>query len=191
MKSTRFVVVCLLFFASGAAGLIFETLWFHQARLVLGSSVWASALVPAAFMAGLGVGNGVAIRRGERIAEPLRAYAVLELVVAVSGVLLVHGLPALASVLAPALAVARRAARALGGPRLGGVRRLLVPSTAMGLARCRSSCARSRPRRRASGASSEASMDGTPWAQSPARWSQILIFSVGSASMARRASPER
>jgi len=38
-------VVCALFFASGASALLFETLWFRQAGLVFGNSVWASTLV--------------------------------------------------------------------------------------------------------------------------------------------------
>ena len=33
------------FFASGASALIFETLWFRQAGLAFGSSIWASSLV--------------------------------------------------------------------------------------------------------------------------------------------------
>jgi inner membrane protein involved in colicin E2 resistance len=33
-----------VFFLSGAAGLLFETLWFRQAALLLGSSVLASSL---------------------------------------------------------------------------------------------------------------------------------------------------
>jgi spermidine synthase len=39
-----------VFFVSGASALIFETLWFHQASLAFGSSVWASSLVLAGFM---------------------------------------------------------------------------------------------------------------------------------------------
>ena len=52
--------VCLIFFLSGAAALLFETLWFRQAGLVFGNSVWASSLVLASFMAGLALGNALA-----------------------------------------------------------------------------------------------------------------------------------
>jgi hypothetical protein len=34
------LVLSLAMFASGAAALLFETLWFRQAGLVLGNSVW-------------------------------------------------------------------------------------------------------------------------------------------------------
>jgi len=60
----RSFAVCLVFFACGAAALVFETLWFHQTRLVLGSSAWAAAVVPAAFMTGLGLGNALAPHPG-------------------------------------------------------------------------------------------------------------------------------
>ena len=43
---------CAMFFLSGAAALIFATLWFRQAGLSFGNSMWASSLVLAGFMAG-------------------------------------------------------------------------------------------------------------------------------------------
>jgi hypothetical protein len=56
-----------VFLLSGAAALIFETLWFHQAGLTFGNSVWASSLVLAAFMGGLALGNAAAAHRGSRV----------------------------------------------------------------------------------------------------------------------------
>ena len=47
----------LVFALSGAAALLFETLWFRQAGLALGNSVWAASLITASFMAGLAAGN--------------------------------------------------------------------------------------------------------------------------------------
>ena len=47
------LLLCAAFFASGASGLVFETLWFHEAGLALGNSVWASSLVLSGFMGGL------------------------------------------------------------------------------------------------------------------------------------------
>ncbi|HQF86290.1 MAG TPA: hypothetical protein PLN26_03590 [Acidobacteriota bacterium] len=54
--------ICLLFFLSSIAALLFETLWFVQASLAFGNSVWASALVLAGFVDGLGVGNAAALK---------------------------------------------------------------------------------------------------------------------------------
>ena len=38
-------LLCVLFFLSGVAALLFETLWFRQAGLAFGNGVWASSLV--------------------------------------------------------------------------------------------------------------------------------------------------
>lgn len=39
------IVLCAIFFVSGASSLVFENLWFRQAGLAFGNSVWASSLV--------------------------------------------------------------------------------------------------------------------------------------------------
>src|SRR5688572_31045813 len=59
--------ICLIFFLSGAAALLFETLWFRLAGLVFGNSVWAASLVLASFMGGLALGNTLAARYGPRL----------------------------------------------------------------------------------------------------------------------------
>ncbi len=128
--------VCAIAFASGAASLVFEALWFHQAGLALGNGVATSSLVLSGFMAGLALGGLLAQRierRGSPVRSPMRLYAALEAIVALAGLTLVHVLPALGSVLAPRLT-------ALAAyPLLAGALRLLLsfvllllPSTAMG-----------------------------------------------------------
>jgi spermidine synthase len=125
------VALCFVFLVSGAAALIFETLWFRQAGLALGNTVWASALVTASFMAGLGLGNGITFRWGRRVRRPLLAYAALELAVGVSGVSLVVLIPLVGEALAPLMGT-------LGGAALNALRvalsfgLLLLPSCAMG-----------------------------------------------------------
>ena len=90
-------LVSVIFFVSGAAGLIFEVTWFHRFALVFGSTVWATSLVVASFMGGLALGTACVAKAGHRIARSFAAYAVLEAVLAVSGVALTLALPALAS----------------------------------------------------------------------------------------------
>ncbi len=51
-----------IFFMSRKSALAFEALWFHQAGLALGNSVWASSLVLSGVMAGLALGNAPAAR---------------------------------------------------------------------------------------------------------------------------------
>jgi predicted membrane-bound spermidine synthase len=123
----------LVFFFSGASALAFETLWFHQAGLAFGNSVWASSLVLAGFMGGLAVGNGLAARRGHRVRDPLRAYAALEATIAVAGVALVLLLPGLGPAVARALAPLLDAPAPLNVLRFAlAFALLLLPSAAMG-----------------------------------------------------------
>jgi spermidine synthase len=122
-----------VFFLSGAAALLFETLWFRQTGLMLGNSVWASSLVTASFMAGLALGNFFAGRRGGALRRPVRAYALLEVVIAVTGLGLVLLLPRLTPFLAPALRAASNQPVLLNLLRLAlAFVLMLIPATAMG-----------------------------------------------------------
>lgn len=126
-------LLCAIFFLSGASALVFETLWFHQAGLTLGNSVWASSLVLSGFMAGLALGSAGAARWGARLRSPLRAYALLEAGVGLAGVGLVCGLPWLSPSVASALAPLAEQPLAQNSLRLLlGFGLLLIPSTAMG-----------------------------------------------------------
>ncbi|HKU39237.1 MAG TPA: hypothetical protein VJR89_13845, partial [Polyangiales bacterium] len=127
------VLVCCAFLISGAAGLIFENLWFHAAELTFGNSVWASSLVLSAFMAGMALGSALAARWGQSLRNPLRAFVLLELAVGVSGSCLVLALPRLTPLMAAASVGLEGAPLALNGLRFGAAfLLLLVPSTAMG-----------------------------------------------------------
>lgn len=129
----RLVLLCVIFLLSGAAGLLFETLWFRGAGLSFGNSVWASAITLAAFMGGLALGNILAWRFGRRILQPVRSYALLELVIAAVGLLLVVLLPAMAGVLAPLLGSVDGSAWWTSPTRLLLVFGfLMIPTTAMG-----------------------------------------------------------
>ncbi len=126
--------LCTAFFVSGASALIFETLWFRQASLAFGSSVWASSLVLSGFMAGLALGSVIAVRRGARLGPPVRAYALLETAIAVSGVALVFVLPSLGALTAPLLRPVVEHPWVINPIRLVlAFALLLIPATAMGL----------------------------------------------------------
>jgi len=92
-----------IFFLSGSAALLFESLWFRQTLLGFGSSVVASTLVLSSFMTGLALGNAAAARFGTRVRRPVRVYAILEIFVGLLGFALVWGLPKLGPLLAPLL----------------------------------------------------------------------------------------
>ncbi len=126
-------LLCASFFLSGFAALAFEALWFYQAGLGLGNSIWASSVVLAAFMGGLGIGNALVARHGDRLRHPLRLYAALELSIAASGFGLVALLPAIAPFLVVALRPFLEAAWSLNGLRLAvSFGLLLIPAVAMG-----------------------------------------------------------
>lgn len=80
-------------FLSGAAGLTWELLWQHHAALLLGVSAEGTAITLACMMGGMAVGAWVMGRSIARRApaRPRRAYAVLELCVALAGALLSPG----------------------------------------------------------------------------------------------------
>lgn len=133
MKRFPIQILCAVFFFSGAAALVFESLWFRQSGLAFGNSVWASSLVLSSFMAGLAVGNAIVVRSRGRIRNPVRLYAALEAAIALSGAPLVWLLPELGRWLDPLLGAASERPALLNALRLGvsfGV--LLLPATAMG-----------------------------------------------------------
>jgi spermidine synthase len=105
------LVLCAVFACSGAAALVFETLFFRLAGLALGNSVHAAALVLTCFMAGLGAGNALADLLVRRVGRPLLLFAALEAMVAFWGAALIAGFPlmhravALACLPVPAIAM--------------------------------------------------------------------------------------
>ncbi len=62
---------------SGAAALVYESLWLRSFGLIFGGTTSAVAMVLAVVMGGLAIGSALAARR--RVDEPLLAYARLEL----------------------------------------------------------------------------------------------------------------
>jgi len=128
------VLLSAVFFASGASALIFETLWFREAGLAFGNSIWASSLVLSGFMAGLALGNALAARLGTRLRHPIRAYAIAEAVIALTGAGLVYLFPVLGATLAPIFRPLLDHSWTLNPLRLlVAFLLLLVPSTAMGV----------------------------------------------------------
>jgi spermidine synthase len=73
-----------LAFVSGAAALTYEAVWIRWFRLLFGSTTHASSATLAAFFGGLALGAALFGRRAARSTRPLRAYAWLELGVALS-----------------------------------------------------------------------------------------------------------
>jgi spermidine synthase len=88
----------VLFFLSGASGLIYQIVWVRELGNVFGNTVHSASLVIAVFMLGLGVGSYVAGRWADRryAARPgslLASYGRVELAIGILGFSLSVGLP--------------------------------------------------------------------------------------------------
>ena len=69
----------LCLFASGIAGLIYQVLWSKYLALFVGSTGMAQVIVLCTFMGGLAMGGHLLGRRADRVKNPLKFYAYLEL----------------------------------------------------------------------------------------------------------------
>lgn len=67
----------LLFFFSGACGLIYEIVWTRMLIVVFGTTVFAVTTVLSAFMGGMALGSFLFGRWADRYGRPLRMYACL------------------------------------------------------------------------------------------------------------------
>ena len=84
-----FALLCTCFVLSGIAALVYQTAWTRQFAIVFGTSELAVATVLAAYMGGLALGAWLAEKFLPRVTRPVRTYALLELGIAVSAVLVV------------------------------------------------------------------------------------------------------
>ncbi len=82
-----FALALACFFLSGFAALLYQTVWMRQFAFVFGTADLAIATVLAAYMGGLAVGAAAAARWAAVTPRPLFAYGMLELVIAVSALL--------------------------------------------------------------------------------------------------------
>src|SRR6266540_398224 len=133
MRSRPALTYGVLFFLSGATGLIYELLWVRVLYQSFGSTIQSVTTVVAAYMGGLGLGAWLFGRRVDGIARPAVLYGRLEIAIGIFGILspLVLGLAHWAYIgTAGALALGGGASVAL---RFGlAALVLLVPTTLMG-----------------------------------------------------------
>jgi spermidine synthase len=87
-KRIRITSVMLIYFCSGACSLIDEVVWVRLLKLTLGNTVYASSIVVSMFMAGLALGALIMSRYADRVVRQLRLYAILEVLVTISALLM-------------------------------------------------------------------------------------------------------
>jgi spermidine synthase len=88
-----FPLLLVLFMASGCAALIYEIVWFQLLQLVIGSSAVSIGVLLGTFMGGMCVGSLALGRLVSRRRHPLRVYALLELGIGASGILMLAVMP--------------------------------------------------------------------------------------------------
>lgn len=107
MRSRPVLGYSLLFFLSGATGLVYELLWVRLLYQSFGSTIQSVTTVVAAYMGGLGLGAWWLGRRVDRHPRPAALYGRLEILIGVFGlvsplvlslaqwvyVAIAHGLP--------------------------------------------------------------------------------------------------
>src|SRR5689334_22821734 len=80
-------ILYVIFFLSGATGLVYEVIWVRLTGLVFGNTSHAISTVLGAFMAGLALGSWKLGQRADRTPNPLRMYGVLEIGIGISAAL--------------------------------------------------------------------------------------------------------
>ncbi|MES2177329.1 MAG: fused MFS/spermidine synthase [Gemmatimonadota bacterium] len=81
------IFLCIAFVLSGAAGLVYESIWTRYLGLFVGHSAYAQVLVLVIFLGGMSAGAYLVGRRTERVVRPLFWYAMVELAVGVIGLM--------------------------------------------------------------------------------------------------------
>lgn len=70
--------ILVLFFLSGACGLVYEVVWMRMLTLVFGATAFATSAVLTSFFTGLALGSLMLGRAADRSRNPLALYAWLE-----------------------------------------------------------------------------------------------------------------
>jgi len=86
-STNAFLLVYFIFFGSGICGLIYEVVWLRMLARIMGVTIYATSTVVAAFMAGLALGSFLLGRFIDRREDPLRIYAILELLIGATALL--------------------------------------------------------------------------------------------------------
>ncbi len=83
---TPIILVSILFFISGAAGLIYQTVWVRLLELYFGVTLTASTLIVGAYMAGLGLGSMLGGRIASKSKNTVLLYGVIEAGIGIFGI---------------------------------------------------------------------------------------------------------
>lgn len=82
-RNPRVAALYAIFFLSGFCGLIYESIWSHYLKLLLGHAAYAQAVVLVVFIGGLALGAWLTGRFAHRIRRPILWYAAVEAIVGI------------------------------------------------------------------------------------------------------------
>lgn len=92
--SRYFLILLVLFAASGCSALIYEIVWYQLLQLVIGSTAVSLGVLLATFMGGLCLGSLALPRiRAANAKHPLRVYAAIECGIGIFGVIVLFLIP--------------------------------------------------------------------------------------------------
>ena len=92
-RDRLFPLLLLLFIGSGTAALTYEIVWLQWLQLIVGSTSVSLAILLAIFMGGMCLGSLALPRLVGHRHHPLRVYALLEIGIALCGILILFGMP--------------------------------------------------------------------------------------------------
>ena len=90
--------ILVLFFLAGISSLIYEIAWVRQATLTFGVSIYAYSAVLTAYMGGMALGGYWIGKRADQEEYPFRLFAILQVGLAVLGILTPFALEGLSTV---------------------------------------------------------------------------------------------
>jgi spermidine synthase len=127
------ILVLVLFFVSGAAGLVYEVTWARSLGLVFGASHLAVTTVLAVYMGGQALGSALFGRAVDRTQRPLRLYGWIEVGVAISAFAFLGILRVYPVIYPPVARLAEGSGAWLTMVRIAfAVLAMIVPTTLMG-----------------------------------------------------------
>ena len=81
----RILLLTLLFFLSGTAGLIYEIAWERLLELYFGVTMTAITLIVASYMCGIGLGSLLGGRIAQKLKRPILMYGFIEAGIGIFG----------------------------------------------------------------------------------------------------------
>lgn len=81
-------LLLIIFAISGLTALIYEMIWIRPLTLVFGATIYAVSTIVASFILGLAIGSWLAGRYADRLNNPLRYFAFVQLGIGFYGILL-------------------------------------------------------------------------------------------------------